>query len=351
MGRLSQVQLEQKSDSQDKDVLLDVKDLCVTFKRQTGLFGRALTDVRAVDHVSFSLGRSEILSVVGESGSGKTTLARCIARLAPVTSGSIVYDGKDITKLSRGARLLEYRRGVQVIFQDPFGTLNPRQDVFSTIALPIRQLLGVRDKEEIRKSVVQVLQETGLDPDEVSHRLPHQLSGGQRQRVNIARALAPNPKLLIADEPITMLDSEQRLNILALLQSLRAKRNLAILMITHDLASARIISQRTIIMYMGKLVEEGPTNLLLSKPHHPYVELILNAMPRLEGEGPVSVAGELKSENTAEGSAGITQGCIFRPRCKYATDVCSKVEPPLEEKVSQGHLAACHNPLNSKNAN
>ena len=233
-----------------------------------------------------------------------------------------------------------------MIFQDPFSTLNPRQDVLTSIMLPIRHLLGEKDPEVMRKSAYEIIEEVGLDPAEVAHRFPHQLSGGQRQRVNIARALAPNPKLLIADEPITMLDSEQRLNILSLLRSLKSKRNLTILMITHDLASAKLFSQRMLIMYMGKSVEEGPTKSILSRPFHPYVELIMSAMPDLENE--TDLTGEDDILSSIDQPESVSKGCIFRPRCAYATGICSDAEPPLTEK-SSARLVACHNPLNTEN--
>jgi peptide/nickel transport system ATP-binding protein len=200
--------------------------------------------------------------------------------------------------------------------------------------------------------VNRLLSEVGLDPEETIHKLPHQLSGGERQRVNIARALAPNPRLLIADEPITMLDASQRLNILSLLFELRAKRNLTLLLITHDLASAKIMSDRTAVMYSGKLVEIGPTSSILSRPHHPYSELILSATPRLtetlqRAEDALAAASYLSGIDEKESKS---QGCVFAPRCRYATKICELSEPQLEEK-SRSHLAACHNALNLQDPN
>jgi peptide/nickel transport system ATP-binding protein len=315
--------------------ILQIRNLRITF--QEGI--RKKSVIKAVNDVSFDLLEGEVLSIVGESGSGKTTIARAIAALAPATSGEILYKEKEVTSL-KGRALLDYRREVQVVFQDPYESLNPRWDVFTTIATHLRYLGEEKDKAKIQEHVAQVLQEVGLKPELVLHRFPHQLSGGERQRVNIARALSPNPKLLLADEPITMLDASQRLNVLRLLLHLKEKRNLTVILITHDLASANVASDRTFIMYRGKLVEAGPTEKVLSRPHHPYTELILNSMPDLHTK-PQSDAAAPSSDEKQQ----VTAGCIFRPRCKYATEVCAKVEPELSEK-SASHLVACHNSLN-----
>jgi peptide/nickel transport system ATP-binding protein len=316
---------------------LKVANLRVQFDQRHG----SSKTVLAVEDVSFEMGESEIVSIVGESGSGKTTLARCIAGLTHVTSGSIKYGGTEVRSL-RGKDLVQYRREVQIVFQDPFGSLNPRHDVFTAISTPLRRLNGENSSSQLADKVQGLLREVGLEPNEVIRRYPHQLSGGQRQRVNIARALAPNPKLLIADEPITMLDAAQRLNIISLLSELNTKRKIAILLITHDLASAKILSHRILVMYLGRLVEEGPMEDVLSKPHHPYVRLILEATPSMQKQ-----MGVLTNTSTAliEESMGVQNGCVFRPRCKYATSICNEVVPNLEEK-SPSHQAACHNPLN-----
>lgn len=262
-----------------KEPVLKVSNLFVTFSKKSGIFKRKSLTVRAVDDVSFQIYQSEIISLVGESGSGKTTIARCILGLTRPNSGSITFDEKEITAL-KGKSLLAYRRDVQLIFQDPFESLNPRLDVFAIVSIPILRLTDDRNgSSALTEKVARLLVEVRLDPDEVMHKYPHQLSGGQRQRVNIARALASNPRFLIADEPITMLDASQRLNILSLLMQLKMKRNLTILLITHDLASAKMMSDRTLVMYLGKLVEVGPTKEVLSKPHHPYTELILGDSP------------------------------------------------------------------------
>ncbi len=324
-----------------KKPVLKINNLVVTFSRKHGgVFNRRSSIVHAVDNVSFQIYESETVSLVGESGSGKTTIARCILGLTTPTSGSIKYNDVEVSGL-KGKQLINYRREVQFIFQDPFESLNPRQDVITIVSIPVMRLNGEKDRRRVTEITTRLLSEVGLDPNEVITKFPHQLSGGQRQKVNIARALASNPKVLIADEPITMLDASQRLNILSLLMRLKQNRNLTIFLITHDLASAKLTSDRTFVMYVGKLFEFGPTRGLLSRPHHPYTELILSATPRLKEE--IGVLGE--KLGSIDESLDIGCGCIFAPRCKYVTDVCRKIEPPLEEK-SEAHFAACHNALN-----
>jgi peptide/nickel transport system ATP-binding protein len=343
VGIVSQVRgLEQSSQASGRRPILEAKDIAVTFSKTSGFINRKKSIIKAVDHVSFEIFESEIISLVGESGSGKTTIARAILGLAKLDSGSIKFEEKDVSRL-RGKALKEYRKDVQLIFQDPFESLSPRMDVFSIVSTPMKRLSREsKTASELVDKVSSLLSETGLDPGEVLHKYPHELSGGQRQRLNIARALASNPRLLIADEPITMLDASQRVNILSLLMQLKMKRNLTILLITHDLASAKIMSDRTLVMYLGKLVEEGPTRQVLSRPHHPYSELILSATPRLS-ERIDSFKGSALV--TLDESGELTRGCIFRPRCGYATEVCADIDPDLKEK-SMKHYAACHNPLN-----
>ncbi|MGI0079288.1 MAG: ATP-binding cassette domain-containing protein, partial [Nitrososphaerales archaeon] len=219
---MSQVQLEESTASRRGGAapLLEVRNLTVTFSKEFGFLGRQHRQTRAVDGASFDLYPSETLSLVGESGSGKTTIARCITALTRPTSGSIKYNGADITRL-RGRNLRSYRKEVQIAFQDPFGSLDPFQNVLTTLSIPIRRLAGERNLSKVNDEVSSILEEVGLVPSEVLHKLPHQMSGGERQRVNIARALASEPKILVADEPVSMLDASQRLNLLLLLQELQ----------------------------------------------------------------------------------------------------------------------------------
>ncbi|HXQ92800.1 MAG TPA: ABC transporter ATP-binding protein [Nitrososphaerales archaeon] len=338
---MSQVQLDEEK---NRGVpLIRISDLSVTFRKSWNILrNREVNyEIKAVDRVSFDIFESEIVSLVGESGSGKTTVARCLLGLVPVTGGSIKFKDVEVTNL-KGGSLHNYWTSVQMIYQDPFESLDPGQTVHSIISAPIRNLTGERNPEVVQSRVVELLQEMDMEPEEVMWKYPHQLSGGQRQRVNIARALAANPSLLIADEPITMLDAAQRLNILALLKKLQRNRKLSILLITHDLASAKVMSQRTLVMYLGKLVENGRTKNIMTKPHHPYVELILDSTPRL------ARSNDRKKEfklTWIEQSEKVRQGCVFQPRCKYATEICKTVEPELVER-SNGDFAACHNPLN-----
>lgn len=326
--------------------LYEIRNLGVTFRRTSGIFRRRQTVVNAVKDASFDIQESEILSIVGESGSGKSTIARCLMALAVPTRGSIKFGGKEVSKLS-GRDLQDYWRSVQMVFQDPFESLNPRLDVFTTLSVPLRRLAGETDSLKLGPEIASLLSEVGLDPDDVLHKYPHQLSGGERQRINIAKALAPNPSVLIADEPITMLDASQRLNILSLLAELKESRNLTIVLITHDLASAKIMSDRTIVMYSGDIVEIGPTSGLLTKPHHPYTELIISATPRLTRRSDRNAGQKsLYAQTGIEESSTIEKGCVFAPRCKYKTEICLEVSPPLLEK-SKGHYASCHNALNT----
>jgi peptide/nickel transport system ATP-binding protein len=334
MGSLSQIPLSPPAPSTlQSNALLKVQNLSVTFKRQRGILRSGISYVRAVNDVSFEVQESEIVSLVGESGSGKTTIARCLLGLTPATSGSIVFNGMTITN-PRVSHSETFRRQVQMVFQDPFESLNPREDVFTTISIPLRRLARMKEAAQIIEKIKSLLVEVGLDADLVMRKLPHQLSGGERQRVNIARALASDPKLLVADEPITMLDASQRLNILSVLK---------LLMITHDLASAKALSSKTAVMYQGKLVEIGPTSTILSSPAHPYTESILSATPRLATgilETPLYV-----QDSDPRSISG--KGCVYLSRCPYATNICDEIDPELSPKSSADHSAACHNPLNS----
>jgi oligopeptide/dipeptide ABC transporter ATP-binding protein len=230
-----------------------------------------------------------------------------------------------------------------MIFQDPFDSLDPRQTVFETVSTPLRLLGGEKDPAKISETVVRLVSEVGLDPNVVLQRLPHQLSGGERQRVNIARALAPSPKVLVADEPVTMVDASQRLEILSLLLDLKSERNLSVILVTHDLASARAMADRIAVMYLGRMVELGSARDVFSNPHHPYTELILSATPTLESGVELT---NLSAADQIGKTEIVSKGCVFRPRCKYSTSVCSEIEPSLELKSSY-HLAACHNALSS----
>src|SRR5579863_4000299 len=283
MGSMSQVPVEPASfePAQTASPLLSVRDLKVTYVKEKGQFLKRKFLIKALYNVSLDVYPTESVAVVGETGSGKTTLARCIMGLTKPDRGTILFEGRDASRL-RGEKLRAHMQRVQIIYQDPYESLNPLQDVYSIVSTPIKFLAHEKNRDKIHEMVSTVLSDVGLEPDEIMHRYPHQLSGGQRQRVNIARALAPQPELLIADEPITMLDAEQRINILNLLKSLKEKRKLTVLMITHDLASARLMSDKIFVMYMGKIVEQGRAKEIISHPRHPYVELIRVSAPRIK---------------------------------------------------------------------
>jgi peptide/nickel transport system ATP-binding protein len=339
VGCLPQVQLDETTPLNSG--LLQISNLSISFVQEKGMIVKRKFVIEAVHELTLSILSNESFSLVGESGSGKTTVARCILGLEHDYKGSITFDGKEVKSL-HGKDLLDFRRDVQMVFQDPYESLNPRESVFEIISLPIRQLTKVSSQTELRKNVRRLIEEVGLDPQIVFSKYPHQLSGGERQRVNIARALASDPKVLVADEPITMLDAAQRLNILRLFIQLRESRKLTLLMITHDLPSARIVSDRTGIMYRGRLLELGPTDSVFLTPKHPYAEEVKQATPSLKRTLPVLDS----KEAVLGGGIELIHGCIYRNRCSRAIDLCSGAEPLLEEK-SKMHFAACYNPLNS----
>lgn len=330
--------LNQEGQGAKNEPILQVRDLHVHFKGRRGA-----ETVRAVDNVSFDLHESEIFSMVGESGSGKTTVAKTVCLLNQPSSGSISFRGMDVTKLG-GRQVKQYRKDVQIVYQDPFESLNPRYTILKTLSVPMKNLLGVRGASEIEERAAALLKDVGLDPTLVLHRYPHQLSGGERQRVNVARALAPEPKLLIADEPTTMLDAEQRINILSLIMDLKKLKKLTIMLITHDMASARVMGGRIGVMYLGKLMELGDTRTILSSPLHPYVELMKAAIPTIHGQ-----ASALDDIPPMDETERAKSGCVFAPRCKYATSTCSETEPKLEPKM-EDHLVSCYHPLDAGGA-
>jgi len=323
--------------------MLEVRELSVTFHKEVGFLGRQARTTKAVDSISFHLNPNETLSIVGESGSGKTTVARCVTALVTPTSGNVRYWGREVSRL-RGKELLNYRKDVQIVFQDPFGSLSPFENVFAVIETPIKRLLGITDHPRIVEMIRKLLDEVGLDAVEVMGKLPHQLSGGERQRVNIARALASEPKILVADEPVSMLDASQRLNTLYLLKEIQENRGISILMITHDLATSKVMGGRIAVMYLGRMFELGPTKDVLYKPLHPYTELLIAAAPRAIFDH--GTPTELLS-STIEKSEVLTEGCVFRNRCKYSTEICSNAEPLLTPRIPDRSVA-CHNPLYDK---
>jgi peptide/nickel transport system ATP-binding protein len=322
--------------SADGAAQLEVEGLTKYFRVGNALFDR--TRVHAVDDVSFSLRPGTITALVGESGSGKSTVARLLARLYPPTSGRVLFDGADLTRLRGRRRTLAYRSQVQMTFQDPFGSLNPAKTVRHHLARPLR-IHHVVPPHRIGERVEELLDTVGLvPPAKIARKYPHELSGGQRQRVAIARALAVEPKVVVADEPISMLDVSIRIGILNLMLDLKEQHDLAFLYITHDLASARYVADRVLVMYAGQVVEDGPAEQVLSTPLHPYTELLLASVPD-------PAAGEREEIAVRKGHAAAAvdprEGCRFVARCPLAVDVCSEVTPPLVE-ARRDQSARCH---------
>jgi len=330
------------------EVLLRVEHLKKYFPIKRGIvFQREVGRVHAVDDVSIELMAGETLGLVGESGCGKSTLGRCIIRLQELTSGTVTFDGKDISRLSRRA-LRPIRGDVQMVFQDPYASLNPRKRVGTIIADPLR-IHGNYSRKQIRDRVRELLELVGLSPEHVN-RYPHEFSGGQRQRIGVARALALHPKLIIADEPVSALDVSIRAQVINLLDDLQDDLGLTYIFIAHDLGVVRHVSDRIAVMYLGKIVEISPAEELYKRPVHPYTEALLSAVP-IPDPTITAQREQVVLEGDVPSPIVPPSGCRFHPRCKYATDICAQVEPPLvdhggTEPGSAGHLAACHHPLN-----
>ena len=293
--------------------------------------------VHAVDDVSFALRPGTITALVGESGSGKSTVARLLARLYQPTSGRVVFDGKDLARTRRRRELLRYRANVQMIFQDPFGSLNPAKTVRHHLVRPLR-IHGLHT-DRIDDRVHELLDTVGLVPPErVAAKYPHELSGGQRQRVAIARALAVEPQVIVADEPISMLDVSIRIGILNLMLELKEKQDLAFLYVTHDLASARYVADDILVMYAGQIVEQGPADQVLAEPLHPYTQLLLASVPDPSRDGHEEI--EVR-KGLAAAAVDPPDGCRFVGRCPISVEVCRRVTPPLVEARPQ-QSARCH---------
>jgi oligopeptide transport system ATP-binding protein len=319
------------------DVLLEVRNLVKHFEVGGGMFGKPSGVVRAVDGVSFSIRRGETLGLVGESGCGKTTTGRCILQLERPTSGHIIFEGRDLTTLD-ASELRAVRRKLQVIFQDPYSSLNPRMTIGQIVGEPLAVHGIVRTPTARRDRVQQLLRHVGLLPQHAS-RYPHQLSGGQRQRVGVARALAMEPSLIICDEPVSALDVSIQAQIINLLEDLQAEFGLTYLFIAHDLAVVRHISDRVAVMYLGKIVEMSDRKTLYDEPLHPYTRALLSAVPIPDPElemrrERVVLGGEVPSPLNPP------SGCVFHPRCPIAVEQCRSVVPELRES-RPGHHAAC----------
>lgn len=308
---------------------LEIKDVTKIF-RSGGLLGS--TKIAAVDHVNlaFEKGKPQILSIVGESGSGKTTLARMVLRLIQPTHGEIIVDGLSTTGSLNGAQTKEFRRRVQPIFQNPFESFSARKTVDTYLFETARNVLGAKTKAAAHQAVDQALVNVGLSAERVIGRYPNQFSGGELQRVSVARAMIPHPELLVADEPVSMIDASLRMNVVNLFKKLRDEFNVNILYITHDLSTAYYVSDLIAIMYRGKVVEYGPSTQILTKPAHPYTELLLDSVAKI-GEKWRELVRLPDMETKEYGYVG----CKFAGRCPYVRDICRKVTPPVVETPDQ----------------
>lgn len=317
------------------NTLLEVKNLKVHFPVKRGMFKAAQDFVRAVDDVSFSIAPGETLGLVGESGCGKTTLGRAIVRLVEPTSGSVSLEGTDITKLD-GTALRAHRRKLQMIFQDPYGSLNPRMTVEDIVgeALDIHGL--AENKSARQKRIAELLKAVGLDAS-YAQRYPHEFSGGQRQRIGIARALAVEPKLIVCDEPVSALDVSVQAQIINLLQDLQQQHGIAYLFIAHDLAVVEHISRRVMVMYLGKVVELADAKTIVHAPKHPYTKALISAVPVVD---PDSKRQRIILPGDVPSPIHPPSGCPFHPRCPHAVADCERVVPKLEN-FSANQQAAC----------
>ncbi len=299
------------------------------------LEGKQRQFVKAVENIDFDIARGETFALVGESGCGKTTVARMLVGLERPTSGSMEFDGTDIALLKTRREMRQYRRRMQMIFQDPYASLNPRWRVMSIVAEPIRSFGTVKGNDAVRARVFKLLRQVGLGEDD-AYNYPHEFSGGQRQRIAIARALATRPEFVVCDEPTSALDVSVQAQILNLMKRLQKELGLSYLLITHDLAVVHHIASRVGVMYLGHLCESADTRTIFSAPRHPYTKLLLETLPDLsmQGRQRVPMAGEVPSPMNPP------SGCVFHPRCPYAMEICKK---KLPERQNVGHeLVACH---------
>lgn len=317
-------------ENKEKQPLVQVKHLCKYFK-----VGRH-AELKAVDDVSFDIYKGETVGLVGESGCGKSTTGRCMIRLYEPTKGEVIYDGKDITKLSK-AEQKEFCQKVQMIFQNPYASLNSRMTVKEIVGEGLKQ--HGTPKNEIDKKVEALLETVGLNKDHMS-RFPHEFSGGQRQRIGIARALSVDPEFIICDEPISALDVSIQAQVINMLKDLQEQRELTYLFVAHDLSVVKYISDRVVVMYLGMIVEQAETEELYSNPQHPYTKALLSAIPEADPDKAkanrrIPIKGEIPSPINPK------QCCRFAERCEYVTDRCFNEVPELRE-VCPGHKVACH---------
>ncbi len=321
------------------NILVSVKNLKKYYVISKKIFSKDTKYLRAVDGISFSINEGEIVGLVGESGSGKSTTGRIIAKLIEPTDGVIFFEDKNIRNLS-DSQLINLRRNIQMIFQDPYSSLNPKMTVAKIIAEPLN-VHNIGDNLFKKKRVLELLDIVGLLP-ECLNKYPHEFSGGQRQRIGIARALAINPKFIICDEPVSSLDVSIRAQILNLLKDLKEKFNLTYLFISHDLSVIEYISDRVIVMYLGKIVEIASNEEIYNNPLHPYTKTLLSSIPIPDPRMRKKKKELLLKDNFSK-NIDIVEGCIFKERCYYAKKLCKEIEPELKEYGNNScHFVACH---------
>ena len=320
-----------------KNTVLDIVDLNKYFRLRSGIIDiisfKTSKKIKVIDNINLKLCKGEILVVAGESGSGKTTLAKLIMRSIDPDSGKIIFDNRDITKL-KGKDLLKIRSKIQMIFQDPYSSLDPRMKIFDIIKEPLEVHKKKLSKTEIKECIDSTLKKVSLDPADISHKYPHMLSGGQRQRVSFARALVLKPLLIIADEPVSMLDVSIRFQILELMKNLRDQENVSFLYITHDLSTSQYVGDNIIILYKGQIIEQGDIHEVLRHPLHPYTKALISAIPRFNDYQEINIKTEPGSSDKC--------GCKFLAKCLYSSEECSKTEPELIE-ANHSHFIRCYN--------
>jgi oligopeptide/dipeptide ABC transporter ATP-binding protein len=313
--------------------ILEVRNLRKYYDITQGMFSRVTGHVHAVEDVSFAVGHREVLGLAGESGSGKTTIGRAILRLVEPSAGEVIFEGENVLAYDRAA-MMRFRRAAQIVFQDPYASIDPTMTVGEAIAEPLR-VQNIARGTELNDRVAQLLADVSLQAD-FARRRPGDLSGGQRQRVVIARALAVEPRFIVADEPVSALDVSIQAQIINLLEELKDRRGLAMLFISHDLAVMEYLSDRIAVVYLGRIMEIGPSRELVSNPRHPYTEALISAVPDASG-----VRKRIILKGDAPSPVSPPSGCVFRTRCPYALPLCAKDVPPLRE-VAPRHLKACH---------